>query len=261
MPKLKNPVLSLGATGTLAESITFTRRRKTNIVEKKPVPTYRRTLPQNYQRWDYEDGIFYWHALTDAQRQEWRSKATRYHMTGFAYFMRWYLLNLPDLLGRWHLDTVSAAQTPDSSKNTNTGTVFGASLTDGYIDHCLSFDGVDDFVKCGSAFPHVKDEITIILRTWIDDQIGVNNMLTFKGWSWRFFVMSDNNGTVDIRCNVRDTAGAWHNLDFLGIPKWAWHQLALTYKSKGGTCYFYCDDQRVSLVYSGYGFRPHRAIP
>jgi len=71
-------------------------------------------------------------------------------MTGFAYWMKDKLGNLADLAGAWHLDLISGAQTPDSSKQGNNGTVFGALIAPGVIDQCLYFDGIDDHVACGN---------------------------------------------------------------------------------------------------------------
>lgn len=156
MAKLKNPLLSLDARNTLAESVTFARRRQQNIAEKKPIPTDPKSLAQMYQRWDYQDGIWYWQTLNQAQKQAYQTAASRYHMTGFAYFMRYYLKNLPDLAGRWRLDEMGGAVAYDSSKNNNNGVIVGASPATGVIDGCLYFDGLNDTVDCGNH-PSIKD--------------------------------------------------------------------------------------------------------
>ena len=130
----------------MGKDTTYARRRRANIVEKKPIPAYRRTLPQMYQRWDYQDAIFYWKALSDAQKAVWETNARPHHMTGFAYYMSYYLTNLPDLAGRWHLDGKAGALAKDFSKNENDGTIIGASPAVGLIDGCLNFDGLNDYV-------------------------------------------------------------------------------------------------------------------
>lgn len=151
MSKVTTPLLSLAAKGSLANAITYTRRRGTNIVEKKPIPRNPQSLAQTYQRWDYQDGIFYWHTLSSIEQKEWKSAARRYHMPGFSYFMRWYLNNLPDLAGRWHLDIISEAITPDSSRNLHHGAVIGATVIKGVIDNGFLFDGLDDGINCGAT--------------------------------------------------------------------------------------------------------------
>jgi len=93
-------MLSFGAQGTVADAITFARRRGVNIAQEKPVPQDPQTLAQIYHRWDYQEGIAHWHTLTLAAKQIYKSDGAKHHMTGLAYFMRYYLNNLPGLLGR-----------------------------------------------------------------------------------------------------------------------------------------------------------------
>lgn len=149
MSRLKNPLLSLGAKGGLADSVTYVRRRGVDIVEKKPIPRDPQSLAQMYQRWDYQDGISYWNTLSNAAKQVYKSAASRYHMTGFAYFMRWYLKNLPDIAGRWRLDEAAGITAYDSSKNANHGTFIGTTPITGIIDRGRLFDGINDRIPCG----------------------------------------------------------------------------------------------------------------
>lgn len=144
---IKTPLLSLGAHGSVSDAITFTRRRSQNIVEKKPELPYFLTLPVQYQRWLYEDYAHLWTQQTPATKQVYRSTGIRYHLTGFQYWMKYQLTNLPDILAWWKFDVNRGPTTPDSSRNANTGTIIGASPAIGVIDLCLSFDGVNDVVN------------------------------------------------------------------------------------------------------------------
>ncbi len=87
MSKLKNPLLSLGAVGRLTKDLVFTRRRKVDILEKKPVPYDAKSLAQLSWRHMYLKAVTLWHALSAAEKQEWESLARPKHMTGFAYFI------------------------------------------------------------------------------------------------------------------------------------------------------------------------------
>lgn len=87
MGKLKNPLLSLGAVGNLTKAITFRRRRKTNILEKYPVPEDTKSLAQLSWRHMYQKATALWHALSAAEKEEWESLARPKHMTGFAWFI------------------------------------------------------------------------------------------------------------------------------------------------------------------------------
>lgn len=144
MSKLKNPCLSLDAHGSLSEAITFTRRRKTNIVETKPIPAYRRTLPQVYQRWLYEDYAYLWRQQSLATQRQYAASGVRFHLTGFQYWMKYQLTNLPDILGWWKMDDNTGVVTVDSSRQGHDLTVIGASPQTGIIGGAFSFDGIND---------------------------------------------------------------------------------------------------------------------
>lgn len=87
MTKLKNPLFSLRASGSLAKVIAFTRRRRQNIAEKMPVPEDAKSLAQLSWRHMYQKAVALWHALSPAEKQEWESLARPKHMTGFAWFV------------------------------------------------------------------------------------------------------------------------------------------------------------------------------
>ncbi len=86
MTKLKTPLLSLGASNTIAKAITFVRRRGQNIVEKKPVVPDQKTAAQLSWRHMYQKCAALWHDLSAAEQVEWESLARPKHMTGFAYW-------------------------------------------------------------------------------------------------------------------------------------------------------------------------------
>jgi len=109
------------------------------------------TLPVQYQRWLYQGYAYQWNNLTPAGKQAYASSGVRHHLTGFQYFMKYQLINLPDILGWWKLDGQSGALALDSSRNSLDATIFGASLTDGVIDRAYHFDGLNDYLNCGSS--------------------------------------------------------------------------------------------------------------
>lgn len=87
MAKLKNPLFSFEARNTLAGAISFVRRRRQNIAEKKPVPEDVKSLAQLSWRHMYIKAVALWHALSAAEKQDWESQARSRHMTGFAWFI------------------------------------------------------------------------------------------------------------------------------------------------------------------------------
>jgi len=175
MTKTKAPLLSLGASGTVADAITYSRRRKANIMQAKPKLPYFLTLPSQYQRWLYSDYIYQWHQLTPAQKQTYQSAGVRYHLTGFQYWMKYNLANLPDIAGYWKLDDNRGAITIDSSRNNYHGTIIGASPSIGRIDQALSFDGVNDYVDYGFIPTNTITSYTIFL--WLKTTLNQNSAL------------------------------------------------------------------------------------
>lgn len=151
MTKLKAPLLSLRASGTIGNQVSYEKRGRLNIARSKPTPAQPHSLLQTYHRWDYQDYCQWWHSLSDTEKQQWETDARPLKITGFNYWMRTRLLTLPDIAARWRMDDISNGKILDSSKNTNTGTVYGASITKGIINNCLLFDGIDDYIEIPSS--------------------------------------------------------------------------------------------------------------
>lgn len=158
MAKQKNPLLSLEAHGSIGDALTYQGRGVTKVSRAKPRLPYFLTLPSQYQRWLYQDYAYRWRQQSSATQATYRSACVRYHLTGYQYWMKYMLTNLPDILGLWYLDQENKPTTPDASRNLHTGTVIGATPATGPISGCLSFDGINDYVTFGS--PAVLDSPT-----------------------------------------------------------------------------------------------------
>ena len=87
MAKLKTPLLSFNARGTLAKILSFRLSRRQTIIEKKPIPKDAKSFSQLSWRHMYQKATALWHALSTAEKQSWESQARRKHMTGYAWFM------------------------------------------------------------------------------------------------------------------------------------------------------------------------------
>ena len=162
MAKPDKPLLSLGARGTIADALTFQKRGLGTIVRQKPIPKDPYTLAQAYQRWDYRDYAYLWTLLSNSEKQIYRTKASKYHITGFSQWMRESLKDLTNLAGRWHLDERSGAIAYDSSKNENHLTISGPSPTTGPINGALYFDGLNDLLfHVDAPIFHLQPPFTI----------------------------------------------------------------------------------------------------
>lgn len=198
--KLKNPVTSLEAHGSLGSSLSFTRRRSVNIVEKKPIPAYRRTLPQVYQRWLYEDYAYLWTQQKAATQRQYAALGTRFHLTGFQYWMKYQLTHLPDIVAWWKLDHNTGALALDSSRNHQDGTIFGASPATGVIDGCLLFDGINDLVA-------VPLNPLFDLRSQLTMMCNVRLLAAAGPGSWPAMIDKSNSYSLRILQNSRGAYG------------------------------------------------------
>lgn len=150
MAKTKTPFLSFGAQGTIGDALTAQKTGAETLLRQKPIPTYRNTLPQQYQRWLYEDYVYLWTQQSAATKQEYATAGVRYHLTGFQYWMRYHLRLLPDILGYWKLDEKAGAIAHDSSTTGNNGIITGASPYPSRINGGYYFDGLNDEINFGN---------------------------------------------------------------------------------------------------------------
>lgn len=95
MTRLKAPLLSLEAHGTIGDTITFRRRGGITIAERKPIPTDPETTAQLTQRGAFKDAVAAWHALTEEEQAEYRALGKKVGLTGYQYFVQEYLTAPP----------------------------------------------------------------------------------------------------------------------------------------------------------------------
>ena len=72
MTKLKIPLLSFGAQGTIANALTFQKRARGHFARQKPIPKDPKSPAQLAQRQIYRDAVDAWHALSPAEKEAWR---------------------------------------------------------------------------------------------------------------------------------------------------------------------------------------------
>lgn len=87
MPKLRGPILSLGARGGLTKLFSLARRGGRHIIERKPIPTDAKSPAQLFNRHMFNKCIDLWHLLSEAEKAEWERLATPRHMTGYAWYI------------------------------------------------------------------------------------------------------------------------------------------------------------------------------
>jgi len=87
MPKLKTPLLSLGAKGGIGKIFSMVRRGRQNIIERKPILIDAKSPAQLFNRHMFNKCVDLWHLLSEAERQEWESLARSRHMSGYAWYI------------------------------------------------------------------------------------------------------------------------------------------------------------------------------
>ena len=98
---------------------------------------------------------FFWKVKSQATRLVYSGLGYRFHLTGYQYWMKYHLTNLPDILALFHNDFISGGVVKDLSRYGNDGAVVGAIIADGLIDKSLWFDGIADGVDLGTP-EHLK---------------------------------------------------------------------------------------------------------
>ena len=72
MAKPDKPLLSLGARGTIADTLTFQKRGREHIVRQKPIPKDPKSPAQLAQRQRYKEAVASWNSLTLQEQEAWR---------------------------------------------------------------------------------------------------------------------------------------------------------------------------------------------
>ena len=237
MAKTKTPFLSLGAKGSVGESLTAQKRHKGTLIRTKPLPSDPYSLPQAYQRWLYQDYAYLWTQQSEVTRRLYALKGSPYHLTGFQYWMKVMLSTLPDIAVWYKCDINQEATTPDSSSNGNTATVIGASAWAGPIAGGFSFDGLNDMLQAADA-PSLRltTGLTIEFLISISAQFPANVGLVDKNLTQAYSVCGL---TTSRRPRIFIvTAGGADNLNSIALLTLnTVHHVAFTYNQALMACY------------------------
>jgi len=162
MTKLKTPLLSFRAQGSIGKQLTFAGIKGGTIA--KTIPSHRdaRTLPQLYQRWRFRDAIYYWKWLPEFNRAAYKVAARPLNMTGWAYFLSQYLPDPPDQVLWLRNDEQAGNALTDFSGKGNHATIFGAVPAVGVIDLARYFDGIDDKATIPNATTLTLNHLTMM---------------------------------------------------------------------------------------------------
>jgi len=259
--KIRQPLLSLGATGSLADTLTYQRLPGVSIVRSKPPGPGTRTLAQVYQRWLYNDYLELWSRLAAADKLYWRKEGSKQGLPQLSAYLKDRLTNQADLAALWHLDEATGAIAYDSSRNTNHGNIIGASPDTGKINGALFFDGLNDYINCGND-PSLKiaDPLSIVLTCYLLPTIGVEQrVLVSKYKPGSIPLLIWFTGADLLYFGITTDITGW-SFDFIQpYPPNAWYRIAMTYTS--GAFKLYVDgDLKKTLGTTGPVAQPFRGI-
>ena len=106
MARAKGPLFSLGAHGTLGNTLTYQDNKGVNVVRIKPTPKDKKTTCQTVRQYVYRYGCTVWSSRPDLVTEEekvlWTEQAKINHRSGFNEFMSAVmLLNIPHCTPRF----------------------------------------------------------------------------------------------------------------------------------------------------------------
>ncbi len=93
MAKPKTPLLSMGARGSIGDTLTFQKRGRLTIARQKPIPTDPQTDLQLAQRQVYRDAVADWNALTPEEKEAYRGVCPG--LTPYQCYMKSALVYVP----------------------------------------------------------------------------------------------------------------------------------------------------------------------
>ena len=93
MAKVKGPLLSLGASGSIADSMTFGKWKGINTCRIKSTPTNPNTSSQQTQRTTFSNAVASWKAQDQTTQDSWNTRASEMglSMSGFNLYVREYI--------------------------------------------------------------------------------------------------------------------------------------------------------------------------
>ena len=93
MAKVSGPLLSLGASGTIANTLTFSNWKGQAYVRQRITPYNPQSTNQTSQRTKFTDAVVLWQGKDTSTKGDWNTRARQlgYTMSGFNFFVQQYL--------------------------------------------------------------------------------------------------------------------------------------------------------------------------
>ena len=239
MTRLKTPLISFRARGSLGPGLSFRESASGPVAEKKPIPAQPHSWPQTYQRWLYQDAGFYWQTLSIAQREAYRAPARKANNTLYGQFLADYLVNIPDVIAQYRMDEISSGQILDNSPNAHNAALFGPSLTPARIRDGLLFNGLDDYARAPYVSSWETPSAFTIETIFQSQEDGRAQILISRNFRhpWGLFKLETTN-VLRVGVTFLDTTFIYQD-GTIPLTIGTWFIAAVTYLSSSGNLRFY----------------------
>jgi hypothetical protein len=94
MVKIRGPLLSQTAQGTIYKNIVFSVRKSGQQARFQNKQVVVITEARYFQRSNYQLSVNAWTLLSESEKNDWKNQALKLHFTGYNLFMQYYLKNI-----------------------------------------------------------------------------------------------------------------------------------------------------------------------
>ncbi len=227
MPRVRAPLFGFSARGTLANSLTYSRRKGVHLVGLVPFHLDSKTLSQYYQRWRFQDAAFIWHTLTTAERAPYIADASTFRISPWSAWLRSYLRDQTYLMAEHRLDSFPGGISIDTSSWAQNGGVTNATIAQGIIDQCGDFNGINAEIEITHAANLLPtDAFTLACFVNLDGAPNAWAHIADKGNTYRLLFDDAGNVYASIFRTIGEVAG-WN--ERIALTPGAWYHVAYTY--------------------------------
>lgn len=209
MTKLKAPLFSINATGTLDKNITYKGLRQNHIAQQYSKPGDKTPFESSPRQKDQRSIIrlitIHWQCMSSSDKLSWEvaAKDKRFKGSGYHYFLHMAQQNLTQylgLVGYWSMNYNIADKIPDLSGNSNHGTLDpiypcdSPTLVDSFDKKhgkAARFDGINDYINCGLGLSLDTFTLEAFLNSHIiipATQTIISKSLSYDNRNYYFFL-------------------------------------------------------------------------
>lgn len=251
MAKLKGPILSLDATGSIGKAFAVSHWKGQPKAIKHFKPRNPRTTTQQDNRDIYSYAVMAWQSMDAADKEDYNQSAKNLnlHMSGYNYFCSEYMIAYREappppppgivtngLMGWWKFDENSGIYTYDAIANMRGELTNSPQWVPGKSNSALRFNGTDNFVVVPNAelsdwWKQDKEAITLEAWIWLDEVARVNIATLMLGYNTEAMIGINYHPLYVDRLTTRLTGptGGWITAPTPTFVIDQWYHIVMTY--------------------------------